>query len=109
MENLIAIMQGNDMLGVVSGEWADRASWTLARVKVYAPHIVPYEPVLKAAIFKNTFGVPVVGGLIPENVEHFWEGVKKAVQAFCEAYGFEYRLYIKDPEYTAYPPEGAVQ
>jgi len=109
VEYLIAIMHGERVVAAVAGDWDNPSSWTLKKVRLWGPYLGPYLKEFEAAIFENSYGVAIVGGITPKSVEHYWEGVKQAVFAFCRDKGFEWRFYVEDPEYTAQPEEGSVQ
>lgn len=104
MEYLISILDDNDVIMAIAGKWKVPEAWQLEKVKIwcYDPNILLYKK-LKEAIFKNSYGIVVIGGTIPTTLEHNWEGIKEAVRMFCKKWGLQYRFYKEDPEYTQYP------
>lgn len=112
MRPLIEITRNDSRLVTIVGDWLEPHSWTLRDVQIqfHVPKVAikVFSPLI-LAIFRNSYSVTAIGGTTPSSAAYRWETLKAAVRKYCEHYGFQWRLLVKDPEYTDWEAPGEVR
>lgn len=94
----LTLLLRNRPVATIHVEWADPKAWLCSSVQVQTQD-PDLKEVLEEMIFKNSRGIAILGGIAPDDLSQFFDGIAKSLLDFAEEFpGYTVKVSAEIPK-----------